>query len=248
MIKDEFGREFLSLSNLSSLLNLSNKQTLRHVRDRNLLSKKFGKTRGVLKNDVIQTYPHLVDQIANVRDTLVSSSEEDVQFESRIGNVEDISVYQSDEKQAVIINKIESLGNIITAFEKRTENLRHIERDTLANHKILGRLDGRAVGIRNRAVWLDIVIIAAILGIIGVLTFGFLEFKKVYREARSTYQSQVTSHTKSIGDLSNKYDNLSKEYNQSIRQYEQTLGGKNVEIHQLNDQLSKYQEESGETL
>jgi len=151
--KDDLGREFIDLSTLSTLLNLSVKQVRRHIRDKRLLAIKQGQTRFIAKNDILKEYPTLTpsmlerditDKDRDITDTKGTLNSETVSQMSQMSqmspNEQDIDLYSTNNKQDLLIKQVEQVKSVVGRLEKSLADMSYIAQDTKGIVRKLDRL------------------------------------------------------------------------------------------------------------
>ncbi|MDP8258196.1 MAG: hypothetical protein P9L90_02055 [Candidatus Aadella gelida] len=263
-IKDDLGREFVSLPILSSVLNLSTKQVRRHIRDKRMLSIKRGQRRYVAKEDILREYPSISNESLNrdigdismdKRDTIgTSTMENDV---SKVPNVYDVPVekeitlFQQDQKTDMMLTKIEQVKTVITKLEKSIADIGYIQQDTKTLDRKLERitsklslLDGQK-GHRGHKIYLG-VLVAVVLAVIGTSVYGILQFKELHKESQEKFDSNLSAKDKEVTTIFanytehvNQYDRKTREQNIELAEMKILLDQKKNQVQILQDTLTK---------
>jgi len=247
IIKDDLGREFLDLSTLSDLLNLSLKQTRRHIRDKRLLSIKQGQRRFVLTDDILREYPSLTPSMLKDRD--ITDTKGTSPYEKGVPNVPDvpkdteIDLYRQDQKQDLLIRQVEQVKSVVSRLEKGIADIGYIQRDTKSIDRKLDRLNTRLDGVeqgqkRQGGHWLYPAILGlVILGLIGAGIWGFNTFKDLYQKTQAGYEGELRLKDEQIDSVVDKFDDM------TITYYE-GLSERDIEI----ERLQKANEGLGQTI
>lgn len=259
-IKDDLGREFISLLALSSILNLSTKQVRRHVRNKRLLSIKRGQRRYVLKDDILREYPSLSFESLNrdirdismdKRDTIGTSiAENDVPDVLNVHDVpfsKEIDLYQKDPKTDILLTKIEQVKTVMTRLEKSIADIGYIQQDTKTIDRKLDRLNTKMSqiegqkGHKGHKIFFGVLVIV-VLAITGAGIYGVIQFKELYTATQKSYYSQLTAKDKEIAVASEKYANTIKHYEQETSEKALTIEKMKVKSEQQLQQIQFLQE------
>jgi len=255
-IKDDLGREFISLPALSSVLNLSTKQVRRHIRDKRLLNIKHGQKRYVSTEDILREYPSLSPEalLRDIREpqqdkraTIGTSVAENIV--SDVDNVPDVSfkdevtLYQKDQKTDMMLAKIDQVKTVITRLEKSIADIGYIQQDTKTldrkldrvNNK-LSRMEGQK-GQRGHMVYLSVLIVI-VLSVIGTSLYGMSQFNRLYKDTQADHAVQITAKDEEITSAMEKHTGV-------VQQYEQEAGGKNLTIEKLKVKVGHQEQEIG---
>jgi len=253
-IKDDLGREFVSLPVLSSILNLSAKQVRRHVRDKRMLSVKRGQRRYVFKDDILREYPTLSpealnrdirDILADKRDTIGTSPMENGVL--NVPNVLDvplekeIDLYRQDQKTDMVLTKIEQVKTVITRLEKSISDIGYIQQDTKTLDRKMDRIHNKMSLLEEQKGhkghnWFIGGLFVLILGIAGAGIYGVYQFNLLYKETQSNYAGQLTSKDREITRTLEKHTG-------TVKHYEKEIGANNLEAEKLKVKLAQQQQE-----
>jgi len=259
-IKDDLGREFVSLPVLSSVLNLSHKQVRRHVRDKRMLSIKRGQRRYILKDDVLREYPSLSnesldrdirDNFRDKRDTIGTSTiENDAPDVSNVPNVsfeKELSIYQQDQKTDLVLSKIEQVQSIMTRLEKSIADVGYIQQDTKTLnrklervHKRICEIDGQK-GHSGHKIFSGVLIVL-ILSVIGAGIYGIYQFNLLYKETRNNYSSRIASKDKAITSALERRADIVKQYEKEIREKDIASEKAKIKLDQQQQEITQLQE------
>jgi len=255
-IKDDLGREFISLPVLSSLLNLSTKQVRRHIRDKRMLNIKHGQKRYVSKEDILREYPSLSPEalLRDIREhqqdkrTTIGTSVAGTVV-SDVGNVPDVSLkdeitlYQKDQKADMMLAKIDQVKTVITRLEKSIADIGYIQQDTKTLdrkldrvHTRLSRMEGQK-GQRGHMVYLSVLIVV-VLSVIGTSLYGMSQFNRLYKDSQADHTVQITAKDEEITSALEKHTGV-------VQQYEQEAGDKNLTIEKLKVSVTQQEQEIG---
>ena len=255
-IKDDLGREFISLPALSSVLNLSTKQVRRHIRDKRLLNIKHGQKRYVSKDDILREYPSLSPEallrdirepMQDKRATIGTSVAENIV--SDVDNVPDVSfkdevtLYQKDQKTDMMLAKIDQVKTVITRLEKSIADIGYIQQDTKTLDRKLDRVNNRLSrmegqkGQRGHMVYLSVLIVI-VLSVIGTSLYGMSQFNRLYKDTQADHAVQITAKDEEITSAMEKHTGV-------VQQYEQEAGGKNLTIEKLKVKVGHQEQEIG---
>ena len=261
--KDDLGREFIDLSSLSALLNLSRKQVRRHIRDKRLLSVRQGQRRFILKEDILREYPTLspsmlerdirdidrdiTDKKTDIRDTKGTFEyNEDV---PNVPNVPDvpqgsdaISLYKSDQKQDLLIRQVEQVKSVVSRLEKSIADIGYIQKDTKAIDRKLDRLNEKDTE-RDK----DIKDIRDILKkrgrqagtLVGFLILGLIVLGLIGAGAfgvikfKEFYQKTRAGYEETLRTKDAQIGNITENYNRTLIEHTKEVGEKGIEIESL---------------
>jgi len=261
--KDDLGREFIDLSSLSALLNLSTKQVRRHIRDKRLLSVRQGQRRFIFKDDILREYPEITpsmldrdirdinrditDKKTDIRDTKGTFEyNEDVPNVPNVPDVpqEDkaINLYKSDQKQDLLIRQVEQVKSVVSRLEKSIADIGYIQKDTKAIDRKLDRLNEKDNEIDR-----DIKDIKDILKkrgsqkgtFLGFLTLGLIVLgligAGVYGviKFKEFYQRTQAGYEEVLSTKDAQLDALSKDYNRTLIEHTKEAVEKDIEIERL---------------
>ncbi|MFH1309527.1 MAG: hypothetical protein ABIH85_02470 [Candidatus Omnitrophota bacterium] len=253
-IKDDLGREFISLPVLSSVLNLSTKQVRRHIRDKRMLNIKHGQKRYILKDDILREYPSLSPEALlrdirelrqDNRDTIGTSVAENVV--SDVDNVPDVSfkdevtLYQKDQKADMMLAKIDQVKTVITRLEKSIADIGYIQQDTKTLDRKLDRVSNKLshmegqTGHRGHVVYSGVLIVI-VLSVIGTSLYGMSQFNRLYKETQADHTAQISAKDEEITSVLEKHTN-------AVQRYEQRVGDKNITIEKLQGTLGQKDQE-----
>ena len=253
-IKDDLGREFISLPSLSSILNLSTKQIRRHIRDKRMLSIKRGQQRYISKEDILREYPSLSketlnrdigDILADKRDTIGTSvAKNDVPEVLNVPDVQfkkDIDLYQQDQKTEMMLTKIEQVKVVITRLEKSIADIGYIQQDTKTIERKLDRVNAKMFlleghkGQKGHKIYLGVLFVV-VLAITGTSIYGIIQFKGLYRATQENFNSQLFAKNKEIVAVSAKHM-------KTVKQYEQKTGEQNLELEKMKVKLDQKEQQ-----
>jgi len=261
--KDDLGREFIDLSSLSALLNLSRKQVRRHLRDKRLLSVRQGQRRFIFKDDILREYPEITpsmlerdirdidrditDKKTDIRDTKGTFEyNEDV---PNVPNVPDvpqgsdaISLYKSDQKQDLLIRQVEQVKSVVSRLEKSIADIGYIQKDTKAIDRKLDRLNEKDTE-RDK----DIKDIRDILKkrgrqagtLVGFLILGLIVLGLIGAGAfgvikfKEFYQKTRAGYEETLRTKDAQIGNITENYNRTLIEHTKEVGEKGIEIESL---------------
>jgi len=255
-IKDDLGREFISLPTLSSLLNLSTKQVRRHIRDKRMLNIKHGQKRYVSKDDILREYPSLSpeallrdireprqDKRATIGTSVAGTVVSDVGDVPEVSFKDEVTLYQKDQKADMMLAKIDQVKTVITRLEKSIADIGYIQQDTKTldrkldrvNNK-LSRMEGQK-GQRGHMVYLGVLIVI-VLSVIGTSLYGMSQFNRLYKDTQADHTVQITAKDGEITSALEKHTGV-------VQQYEQEAGEKNLTIEKLKVSVTQQEQEIG---
>jgi len=255
---DPLGREFVALSALSTLLDLSTKQIHRHIRNKRLLSVKRGQRRFIFKNDILREYPSLTPSMLD-RD--IADIEKDIsdtngtfEYPNDVPNVpnvpsvqkgSELNVYSPDKKQDLLIQNIEQVRNVVSRLEKSIANIDYIQRDTKA---ITRKLDN--TNARNNKIEGHLVSLAATMSrmerqkghrghLVGFIVLAFIIVALITGSVfgmarfREFYQKMQVEYANVLKVKDTKINSLGNRLNDTILANTIQVGEKDLEIERL---------------